>query len=404
MRQRSAHCRTHGSLLVAALLASTAAFADALDTVNVTVAESVMRDDNLFRLSSTRDPAAVGLKQKSDTVTVGTLGLKLAKKVSLQTFELDASLVDYRYQTFDYLSFTATNYSAAWRWALTPRFHGNLTQSRAQSLNSFADYTGYNNRNMRTDEVTRFDGIFEFGPWHLLAGAAETKRTNSQLFLEEGDSKLDTVEGGLRRVFSSGASISVVDRHGRGDYFKRPVPIASSLIDNGFDQNERELSVKWPITAKMRLDARAARLERKHDHYAARDYSGSVGSLNLNWDISAKTRLTASVAHELGSFQTSYSSYSQTDRVVISPLWQFGAKTGLRLRYDLARRDYLGAVAVTPYNGRSDTIRAASVALEWQPITALFLSASLQGDRRSSNIAGLDYESKSANVAAQFTF
>lgn len=393
-------------VLPALLLAGTSgtAGADALDTLNVTLSDSVMHDNNLFRLSSSVDPATVGLKQKSENINVSTVALKLAKNVSLQRFELEGSLVDYRYQTFDYLSFTASNYTAAWNWSLTPRFHGRISDSRTQSLNSFADYTGYNNRNLRTDEIKRFDGIFEFGPWQLLAGAAESRRTNSQVFLEDGDNTLTTVEGGLRRVFSSGASLSALSRRGNGDYFKRTQPIASGLYDNGFEQSEKELRLDWPFTGKSRLSARLGRLERQHDHYAVRDFAGTVGNVTLDWNISGKTQLSAGFTRELGSFQTSYSSYSQTDRLLVAPLWKIGAKTSLRLRYEYSRRDYLGAIVATPANGRSDTLRQTSISLEWAPVNAVLLVASLQGDKRASNIDGFDYNSTSANLTAQFSF
>lgn len=393
-----------GALLILALAAGKAS-ADMLDTFNVTLGGTLMHDDNLFRLPANADPNLVlGKPQKSEDIAVTTLGLKLGKNYSLQRFEFDGTLVDYRYRTFDYLSFTARNYAAAWRWSLTPRFHGNLTKSRTEALNSFADYTGYQNRNKRTTDTSRFDGVFELGPWHLIGAVAQSKSTNEKIFLAEGDSKVDTVEGGLRHVFRSGSSLSYVHRIGKGDYFNRPQPIPVGLYDNGFEQTTDEIQMLWAITPKASLDGRIGRLETHHNHYAQRDYNGTTGNLAFNWEITAKTKINATLAREISSYQTFYSNYTSTDRVTLAPYWQMTAHTGLRLRYDYAKRDFLAPIISTAFDGRSDTQRLGSISLEWQPMTSVLISASLQSDKRSSNKPGLDYDSTMGSVTAQFTF
>ena len=395
-----------GLIGIALLMGAGTAHADAQDTLNLTVGASLMHDDNLFRLSSDANPQALlGTSQKSDTIRVTTVGLKFAKDYSLQRFELEASLIDYRYKTFDYLDFTASNYAAAWRWALTPRLKGNFTRNRTEALNSFTDYSNYRQQNIRTTTNTRFDGDFELGAAvHLIAGVAQNEYTNSKIFLAEGDSTYDSADFGLRYVFRSGASVSLVRRQGSGDYTTRNQPIPTGLYDNGFDQNDTELRAVWPVTAKTRVEGRIAHTERKHDHYAQRDYDGTVGNLSLNWGITAKTSLTATLSRELVSYQTLYSSYYQADRFVIAPYWQISAKTGLRLRYDYSERDYLGAIAATSFNGRTDTIKLGSIAFEWAPYSNTLISASLQNEKRSSNKPGQDYDSTMGTVSAQITF
>ena len=395
-----------GLIGIALLMGAGTAHADAQDTLNLTVGASLMHDDNLFRLSSDANPQALlGTSQKSDTIRVTTVGLKFAKDYSLQRFELEASLIDYRYKTFDYLDFTASNYAAAWRWALTPRLKGNFTRNRTEALNSFTDYSNYRQQNIRTTTNTRFDGDFELGAAvHLIAGVAQNESTNSKIFLAEGDSTYDSADFGLRYVFRSGASVSLVRRQGSGDYTNRNQPIPTGLYDNGFDQNDTELRAVWPVTAKTRVEGRIAHTERKHDHYAQRDYDGTVGNLSLNWGITAKTSLTATLSRELVSYQTLYSSYYQADRFVIAPYWQISAKTGLRLRYDYSERDYLGAIAATSFNGRTDTIKLGAIAFEWAPYSNTLISAALQNEKRSSNKPGQDYDSTMGTVSAQITF
>jgi exopolysaccharide biosynthesis operon protein EpsL len=382
------------------------AMADADDTINLTLGSTVQHDSNLFRLSSSADPNAVlGKSSKSDQISISTVALKINKPYSLQPFELESSIVDSRYHTFNYLNFTARNYAAAWRWKLTPYAYGNLTATRKESLNSFTDYTGYNTRNLNTAENRRFDGVFEIdGVWRILGGVAQSDNTNSSLFNQVGDSRVNTADAGIRYAFPSGSSITYSSKTGRGEYINRPQPILAGLYDNRFDDRENELRLIWALTGKTSLDTRAAHLERKHANYSARDYGGNVGNVNLNWEITGKTRLTAGWARELSSYQASSSSYTSTDRLTVSPYWQFSAKTGLRLRYDYAQRDYRGAIANTAQNDRVDTQRVGMIALEWQPLRTLSVSTSLQSDKRASNIPGLDYDAKIASISAQITF
>ena len=392
--------------LLPALFIAQPVRADDEDTLNLSAGIAVLHDDNLFRLSPGVDPNTVlGKSTKSDDITTATVGLKLNKRYSLQQFELDASLVDYRYRTFSYLDFTAANYAAAWRWSLTPYLHGNLTSDRKESLNSFSDYSGYRTRNLRTDENKRFDAVLEVsGSWRVLGGIARSTRINSQLFLEEGDTRLDTAEGGLRYDFPSGTKLSYIARDGRGDYFNRDQPIVATRLDNQFDQRENEVRLIWPVTEKTTIDARAAHIERTHEHFGDRDYAGNVGALNVSWQVTDKTSVMAGFGRELSSYQSTDSSYISTDRFTLSPAWQISAKTTLRGRYDYAQRDYRGAIAATPLSDRVDTQHTAMIAFEWQALRALSLSASLQNDKRTSNQSGHDYKDTQAGVSAQLAF
>lgn len=384
-------------LALALLLAAPWARADAQDTLSITPGVSVMHDDNLFRQSS---------GAQSEDVTVSSLTLKLNKSYSLQRFELETSYIDYRYKNFSYLSYDDTPYKAAWRWSLTPYLHGNLTTDRATTLNSFADYTGFTQRNTHTTENSRFDGVLDVSPsWHLLAGVSESTTTNSQITLGESDTRIKRAEAGIRHTFSSGSSLSYVNRSGRGDYLNRPQPLpAPSYLDTRFDDSENEVRMLWTLTGKTSVDARLAHLQRNHANFATRDYGGNVGTINVNWNISGKALLTAVVSRELAAYQTSDANYSVTDRIALMPFWQFSAKTALRARYDYARRDYLGSPGTLPASQRNDTLRTALVALEWQPLRNAILSASLQNERRASNQPGLEYKDNMINVSAQFTF
>ncbi|MBP8278231.1 MAG: putative exosortase B-associated extracellular polysaccharide biosynthesis transporter EpsL [Propionivibrio sp.] len=380
--------------------------ADQDDTVSVVAGYALRHEDNLFRLPPGADTrAATGKSARSDTVDTTSLGLRVNKRYSLQRIQLEADLIDYRYRTFDYLNFTARNYAAAWHWQLTPAFRGTLSSRRTEALNSFNDFTGYRTRNIRVDKNHRLDTVFELdGAWRLLGGMAQSERTNSETFLEESDTRLNTVEAGVRRDFTSGSALSLLLREGRGEYTHRPELSATRQLDNAFEQSEQELLLHWPVSAKTTLQGRLAHLERRHEHFPARDYSGMVGTLSATVRATDTLQFTGGWTHDLNPYQSDTSSYASTDRISLGALWRIGSKTTLRGRYEVARRDFRGALAGAPRADRSDTQHGAGLALEWQAYRAVLLSVAVEQERRDSNQSAYDFKNTTGTVSARLTF
>jgi hypothetical protein len=193
----------------------------------------------------------------------------------------------------------------------------------------------------------------------------------------------------------------------------------ANLFDTRFTEMEHDVQLIWPVSGKTSIDARAGHLQRKHDNFSERDFSGFVGNFNLNYAMTGKTRLTASWARTLGSFQTGAtnsglstvfdqyaSSYLKTDRFSLGPTWQIDDKVALRMRYDYSMIDFLGGVtnSATSLDPRSDKMHSGMVALDWQLHKAFSLSAMLNHDKRNSNLSGYGFHRSAASVTARITF
>ncbi|MBA4142640.1 MAG: putative exosortase B-associated extracellular polysaccharide biosynthesis transporter EpsL [Nitrosospira sp.] len=409
-------------VLIGLSLIAQYAAADAGDTFNLTVGSTLLYDSNVFRLSPIANPAFfTGKDTRSDQVVTSSATLSVNKFYSMQRFELNASLVDNRYSNFDFLNFLGKNGTAAWHWSLTPYLHGKLSGSHREALNNFADLTGFQNstnRNLRTDDNVRFDAVLELdGAWRIIGGVAYDVRKNSRITIQDFDNRVFSVEGGVRYERPSGSSLTYKVRSGSGEFFKREQPLENQLFDTRFDDMEHDLRLLWPVTGKASIDARAGYFTRKHAHFPQRDFDGFVGNLNLNWAVTEKTRITASWARNLGNFQTApnsflnspffdrfSSSYAATHHFFFSPVWQITRKTALRLRYDYILRDYLGAVISLPSEHRTDSQHSGLIALDWQPLNALFISGALQRDHRSSNVRGFNFDSAAASISARINF
>lgn len=388
-----------------AVFGTAPAWAQAQDTFKVNAAYSLQSDSNLFRLPASANViAAIGKSSPAEQISVTSLGFSVNKAYSLQRVELAVNLIDYQYQNFNYLSFAAHNFDAAWRWSLTPRLHGSLTANRVETLNSFADYQGFTLRNQRTESNTRLDAEYEInGPWRVGGGVAQSTQTNEQILLAEGEYRASAADLGLRYVLASGSSFGYALKTASGTYLNRQLS-PTGLYDDGFKQIDHDLRLHWIISGNSTADLSATYVSRTHPHFAQRDYGGLNTGVNLNWNITGKSAVALGWARELSSYQTASANYSQTDRVSIGPVWQLSPKAVVRLRYQVAQRDFLGSPTGLSTAQHSETTRDGSLSFDWQPYQYLTLSASLQNAKRSSTLPGLDYDSNTATFSAQFTY
>lgn len=378
--------------------------ADALDVVNVVAGVSSKYDDNLFRLPSGQDTSALtGRTERGDRVLTSFAGLRVDQPYSLQRFKLDLTWTAYRFQNFDYLDFDAKEYRAAWLWSLTSYLKGTLSADRKQQLNDFRDYRSYTAANIRTTENRVFDADWSpHGNWHLLAGFRQMEQTNSQVFNEDADVKVNGVNAGLKYQFPSGSSVTWMTTLRQGQFTKRALN-AGSLLDTGYDERESEARLEWLASERSRFNLRTSHLDRTHDHFDQRDFNGWTGRLEYMWSPSAKLRLNASAAREFASYQTTESSYSQNDSVGLALGYEVSPKVKVNLNGSLYERRYLGDGVVSNI-GRVDTGSSVMLGADWTPLRSLKFSASVQQNRRQANVAGADFEGSIAEVSAQILF
>jgi exopolysaccharide biosynthesis operon protein EpsL len=375
------------------------------DALKLKLSQTIQSDSNLFRLPAGSDVLSLtGNPIAAEKVSITSVGVNFNKAYSLQSVELNLDLTDYRHQNFNYLSFTAHNFNAAWRWSLTPRLHGNLTSDHAETLNSFADYQGFNLRNQRTDTNTGLNAEYEIdGPLRVLGGVSQSGRSNLQPLVAEGDYRSNASDLGLRYLWASGSALSYSHKNTNGTYSNQLLSLAGPY-DNSFKQVDHDLRLHWVISGQTSADIGATHVNRSYPNYAQNDYSGINKSINFNWNMTGKSALTAGWTHELASYQTSNTAFSQTDRLLLGPVWQLSPKATLRLQHEAARRDYLGTSTGVLARERSETTRDTSLSFDWQPRRYLSVSASLQSARRSSDQAGFDYDSNMTTLSAQFIY
>lgn len=375
--------------------------ADEGDVINLNASVAYLRDSNLFRLAPSVSPASVGLSGRSDNITATTLGLSLDKEVSLQHLMANISVVDTRYQRNGYLDFQALNYDAKWLWAAGVRWTGELAVDRSESLNSYNDYNNYHIRNVRTVENERFTANYWFHTsWAAVAGISRTSVTNEQPFLAESDYELKGYNYGIRYRPVSGNMLTLRAKQLDGSYAKRQFNTVQQF-DNGFSQNGYELNVDWRLAGKTQLRGRLEYLDRKHEHFAARDYDGWAGNLDLAYAATGKGTLLLGYKRSLETFQQLTSSYYVLDEINLSTAWAATHALTATARLGYGKRDYRGEIITLPAGlaQREDKFTRVGLDLAYQWARWLEFKAGMNFEKRNVNDDRFDYTDRISFVS-----
>jgi exopolysaccharide biosynthesis operon protein EpsL len=380
--------------VIAVMAVSTPAFADSQDTLNFVAGVSRQHDNNIFKTASA---------EESEQITSLFAGLRLDKQYSLQRFKASATVTNNRYSNNDYLNFTSKNFDLAWLWALTPKLTGTISADRSESLNDFNDFRNQSVLNVKTTQNQLFQAdLAPGGGWHLLAGVSRQSLNNSETFNEISNFSANSLDVGVKYDFPSSTSITAMNHIRKGKYDDRPISQAS-LLDNGYDELEHELRLNWLITAKSQLSLVTSYLNREHDHFSARDYSGFQGSVAYNWAPTAKINLIVSAQSNLAAFQSNENSYTRMNALSISPSYAITHNIKLTANVNLSERKFLGD-GVIASDHRIDKVKSAGIGVQWTPTDNVALGANIQRYDQNSNIDGFDFKSTTATVNANLTF
>ena len=380
-----------------------------LGPFQVRVGAGIEHDSNVLR--APRD------QERSDEIGFVSVAVKGDKQYGLQRIRLNAEGRRYTYRELNGLDYSNLNYSAAWDWAITPRFQGVLSADRRQ----YRDVSRYRDladdstdrpggAGGRTDRTELLEGRYLIdGNWRALGGVRHTS-SRSREARPAGSDMDDTiwdaspttrsVQAGLGYEFASGRSVTARLRRGQGDYRDWP----ATLVSADFEENEFETELKWPITAKTALDARLAYLERNHDQAQGLNFSGPVGHATVSWDVTSKTRLIGGVASDLYSHQLEGSGHVRSTRFFVKPVWKPTARTAVTLRYVRENRRWHGALAGTLESGRRDISQWAIAELEWEPRRNVAVSTTLRHERRGSSASVYRYRASTVAAAVNVAF
>jgi exopolysaccharide biosynthesis operon protein EpsL len=409
MTYRFRHRILPAALLVfaAAEVFAPPAYADQFDTVNLVLSDTLTYDANVFRTPDSVGPQP-GFSTKADHINLISAGIKIDKPYAQQRFQFDVTKTLTRYNNFSYLDADALNYRGAWLWALTPRITGTLSTDRAQAQLPFA-VNGGTQRNVRTTNNRNFtiDG-WVTGGWHLLAGVGQSESSTEQAVLSTPSYRSHRIEGGLRYVATSGNSLTFTQRSIPAELINQPLdPV--NFIDTNYRDTESELKGSWKPSGHSSFDGSLTRKARYNDHFSQRDFSGTAGELRYTWTPTGKLTFNLAATRNILPYAAfgntlENSSYRVDQTLSLGSEWKVDAKITVRLNLNRTISDYGGPVFAVTGPARSDDFRVARLAAEWAPARFVTLTASVERDRRTSNVSSFEYSDTIATIAASLTF
>jgi len=343
-------------------------------------------------------PAGAG--EKSDDVGTAAIGLKWDHQYSLQRFTVDVEAATYRYRDLTNLNYSTLNYKAAWDWHVTPAFHGILSADRRQYRDITDTVEGVNTIGRRTERTEVLDGTYDLdGPWRVTAGVSHAESSTTVPLSWDASPRINSARAGVGYESSTGSSLYGRYRHGKGTYTALTGPGPAD-----FTEDEAEADMTWVVSGKTTVDARLGHLRRRHDGAPQRDFSGPVGSANLLWNITAKTRLQAGIARDLAASGLDVGGHVESTRFFIGPVWNATALTSVSLRFDRTNRNWKDVPAGSLEANREDVVQSASLGVDWSPRRWVTVSAAVRNERLSSNIPGANYRNTATSLGAKFTF
>jgi exopolysaccharide biosynthesis operon protein EpsL len=394
----------------ATVLPATGALALLNDSLELSVAETLSRDDNVFRLSSGLSPAAVlGAPSKADTFRTTTVGLKLDLPVSRQRLQAELALNDTRYDRFTVLNLWSHSGRALWLWQLSDRLAGQIGHSETLSLASLANVQGgvqSSTPNFLTTTRSFADASFKLTPrWQLKAAAARLEQANEVIQRRVNDIEIDSVEAMLSHVTPAGNQAGLNLRLDDARLAQRQL-VAGAPVDNAYRQHTAALVGEWILSDHSRVSGRAGWVSRGYREVPQRDHDGATFRLAYDWQPTAKLALNAAAYREISPIEEINVGFVLARGIALRPTYRLSEKLELSGILEHGVRDYRGeaerALGLLP--PRTDKVRFAMFSAAWRPTRAVSFGISLRREARTSTAQFGDYSSNSVSVSARIAF
>jgi exopolysaccharide biosynthesis operon protein EpsL len=397
-------------ILAAAMAMAPCAQALPGDQVEFFVGETVVRDNNVFRISSDLDPATIlGESEKGDTRTTTSAGVTFDVPVSRQRFQGGVTLNDNRYGRFSDLNYTDRDVRALWLWQVGDPVSGQLGFSDTKSLSSFMNFQG---RIANPFEIRRGFGHAAWmvtPSWRLQAGLALQEQRNGLERLQENDLNLRSPDVTLSYITQGNNSVGLSLRQDNGDYLYQQVLTVSGTpisINNDYRQQRIGVVADWTITGESHIDAHADRVSRRYEQVSQRNYDGTTLYANYELKMTGKFSMSAVAQREISMGEDIQTSLVLVKGFALRPSLYLTEKIRLSANADYSVRDYLcdPAVQLGTAPSRSDRVRILSATVSYRPLQSLTLSLMAQRERRSSNLLFGDYNANLLNFSARLSF
>ena len=358
-------------------------------------------DSNFFRLPD--DVAPADGRRRSGISSISGAGLSFDKAYGLQRVTINAAASRSLYTPRGNLDENAGRFDAKLAWSITPQLTGDLIFNYLRLPTDYADTNATSKTNPRTSHLT--EGDVDFRPGAALHPRftirQEESRTQDPTFQVQS-SRSTTLEGSLVYEFASTNSIGLFVNRSRGQNLGIPDNPALQQSQS-FNESEYGVRVNWKSEGRWDVASYIAHHIRDGQTYSARNFSGTVGDLNVAYALTGRTKVEFDINRHLYSSADLFGSYFEASEARIGLAYDLSGKLVLRPQYDIIRQRYNGSPFPTD-NLLVEKTQFATLRLDYAALRSLDVAALLSLSRRTSNLSSLQYKNKSASVFARFKF
>lgn len=388
------------------LMAAGPAHGDVGDVFNLSLNQSFGYDSNVFKLAEETDATlTTGSDSRADRYASSTLRLTADKLLGRQVLHAAMGVTQKRYDRFVYLDSNLGNYSLGWDWQLGHPWSGSLTASRVNSEPGFGDFRTTVKDVVTTDAVSGRALLMIHPDWRLAFGAGSTRLAHEAAVNAYGDSRVNSIDTGLRYAPGNGKEIGLRLRRADASY-PNPQAVVGIAVDNSYDEDGRDIDLTWETSGTSRLQASLGWTNRQHKALSSRDIAGRVSSLNWGWTPTGKTNLGFSLRRELSPQSDQLATYAKQQVKSLTAGWQPTSKLGVNGTIEYRRREQGGdpQTALSGQPARRDDDRILSIGASYAALRDLQIQATWREERRDSDVTFYSYVARQVILSANLVF
>lgn len=394
------------ALFVSAWTRTSFGAADAIDTFQPYISETLIYEDNLFRLPDDVDAKSLtGKSERWDLNNRLSAGAKLYFPVGLQEFTFQGSMSDNRFVNNDQLDHISASGKGIWKWQAGKSFSGTMSYGHQWYMGRFIN-TRFFGKDLISDDTALFD--INYRPnasWRLNGKYQWLDSQHSASERRFLDFTSNTGIIGIHYQSPSGNSIGLQLRHADARLPNRERRL-STLIDNQYKEYEFGAVYNWKITGKSKVDGHIGYLIRNHAEFSQRDFEGEIWQVNYQWTPTGKTSIVLSAWRNLlTGTQDLTASYIIANGFSISPTWSATSKISIQAKFSWEEQEYAGDPDLgSREKTRVDTILNGQLSLSYDFTDHGQLNIVYRTGGRDSSRALSDYEYSTvfANVILNF--
>ncbi|HEV8644634.1 MAG TPA: XrtB/PEP-CTERM-associated polysaccharide biosynthesis outer membrane protein EpsL [Burkholderiales bacterium] len=384
--------------------------ADALwgDRLELFVSEAVTHDDNVFRISSQSDPAAV-LGSPGDTYRTTSFGFNLDVPVSRQRFTGGLTLNNTNYDRFTVLNFDGHDGRAIWQWQIGNQLSGELGYTETLALSSLANIQGdvqSSTPNPLKTQRTFFNAAYTLTPrWRLQGEVSRLEQSNEVFEFQVNDIGIDGTD--LTASYFTPANNQVgLNMRVEEARFPNSQTVGTIVIDNAYRQYRVAAITDLTLTGRSHVSARAGWISRSHDQLPERDFTGSIFHAAYDWMATGKLTLSAIAQRDVSATEQVNTSFVLVKGAALRPSLRPTEKVRLSGAYEYSEREYRGdpGQVVSTVPPRTDQVRSAGLAVSYRPVRSVTLEMAVRRETRSSTFVSGDYKAEIFSVSARLGF